>query len=183
MKKDSALCEVISHKFYPPAICEIIIAVGLPDKDRFETLCENLAPLGVRKIAPLETKNCQKNYLDGRWEKTLQRCERKIVSSIKQSLNPYVTKVENPINLIDFKSDCELNILTDLNGKGIGEIIQKDKPPKSVCIFVGPPSGFSQEETSKISANSTKLCLGEYRLRTELAAVAAVAALGQYLRK
>jgi len=184
MKKDSALCEIISSKFCQPLPCEITLAVGLPDKDKFETICETLAPFGVRKIVPLITQNCQKNYLDDRWEKTLERCERKIVSSIKQSLNPYITKIESPVKLSDFASCCELNLLADFDGKRIDEIIPKDKTPESACIFVGPPAGFSPDEITSLSKNSTRFCLGKYRLRTELAVVAAAAAAtGQYLQK
>ncbi|MDR0303465.1 MAG: 16S rRNA (uracil(1498)-N(3))-methyltransferase [Chitinispirillales bacterium] len=181
IKRDSALCEIISSKFCKPFSLGITLAVGLPDKDKFETICEMLAPLGVKKIIPLVTRNCQKNYLDGRWEKTLERCERKVISSIKQSLNPYVTNIENPVNLGDFVSNCELNLLADFDGKRIGEIVREDKTPESVCIFVGPPAGFSSDEINLLSQNSTKIRIGKYRLRSELAAVAAAAAVGQYL--
>jgi 16S rRNA (uracil1498-N3)-methyltransferase len=182
IKKDSALCEIISSKFYKPLPCEIILAIGLPDKDKFETICEMIAPLGVRKVVPLITKNCKKNYLDGRWERIFERCERKIVSSIKQSLNPYITEIESPMNVADFTSDCEFNLLADFDGKRIDEVIRKDKLPKSACIFIGPPAGFSPDEIDLFSINSTKICLGRYRLRTELAAVAAAVTVGQYFQ-
>ncbi|MCL1948110.1 MAG: RsmE family RNA methyltransferase, partial [Chitinivibrionia bacterium] len=180
MKRDSALCEIISSKFYKPLSCEITLAVGMPEKEKLEDICETLAPLGVKKIVPLITQRCQKNYLDARWEKTAQRCRRKIISSIKQSLNPYATVLENPVESAKFTSDCELNLLADFDGKPIFDIIKKDKMPKSICIFVGSPSGFSQDETDLLSQNSIKFCLGKYRLRTELAAVCAVAAVGQF---
>ena len=180
MKRDSALCEIISSNFYRPLSCEITLAVGMPEKEKLEDICEMLAPLGVKKIVPLITQRCQKNYSDDRWGKVATRCNRKIISSIKQSLNPYITAIENPVELVKFTSNCELNLLADFDGKPIFEIIKKDKIPKSICIFVGSPSGFSQDETDFLSQNSIKFCLGKYRLRTELAAVSAVATVRQF---
>jgi 16S rRNA (uracil1498-N3)-methyltransferase len=182
MKKDSALCEIISSNFYEPISCEITLAVGMPDKEKFETICETLAPLGVKKIVPLITKNCQKNYSDDRWQKVAQRCERKIISSIKQSFNPHLTTIENPINLSDFVSNCELNLLADFDGESINEIIQKGKTPKSICVFVGPPAGFLQNEIDSLS-KCVKISLGKYRLRSELAAISAVAAIVQFCKR
>jgi 16S rRNA (uracil1498-N3)-methyltransferase len=181
MKKDSALCEIISSNFYEPISCKITLAVGMPDKEKIETICEMLAPLGVKKIVPLITKNCQKNYSDERWQKVVQRCERKIISSIKQSLNPYVTTIESPVSLSDFKSECQLNRLADIGAKSINEVIQKEKMPQSICVFVGPPSGFSQEEINMLS-KCVKISLGKYRLRSELAAISAAAAIGQFCK-
>jgi len=181
MKKDSALCEIISTTFHPPLSCQITLAVGLPEKEKLEDICESLTPLGVKKIVPLITQRCQKNYSDERWEKVAQRCRRKIISSIKQSLNPYITSLENPIELTKFATDCDLNLLCDFDGKPVFEIIEKDNLPQKICVFVGPPAGFSQEEIDSVAKKSAKIRLGNYRLRTELAAIGAVSAVGQFL--
>ena len=170
MKKDSTLCEIISPRFCEPIFPEITVAVGLPEKEKLEDICEMLAPLGVKRIVPLISQNCRKNYLDGRWEKVLQRCRRKIVSSVKQSLNPYICEILPPIKPTDFISGCELNLLADPDG----EAVLKDLTAKSLCIFIGPPAGFSHDETDLLSQGAVKFSLGKYRLRSELAAVVAV---------
>jgi len=183
MKKDSALCEIISTNHHNPLPCSVTLAVGMPEKEKLEDICEMLAPLGVAKIVPLITQRCQKNYSDERWEKVAQRCRRKIISSIKQSLNPHITVLEKPVELGKFVLETEtrhaLSLLGDFGGRKISEIIKKGDIPQSICIFVGPPSGFSQDEIEILSGFSKKICLGEYRLRTELAAVCAVSAVGQ----
>jgi len=181
MKKDSTLCEIISTRIVEPLSYEITLAVGMPDKDKFEQICETANPLGVKKIIPLITERCDKKLFDGRFEKIKERCERKIISSSKQSLNPYLTIIENPIKLSDFVSDCELNLLADFYGKSIFEVIDKNKLPKSMCIFVGPPAGFSDSEIENLTKFCKKIYLGKYRLRTELAAISAVSAISHYL--
>ncbi|MCL2844659.1 MAG: 16S rRNA (uracil(1498)-N(3))-methyltransferase [Chitinivibrionia bacterium] len=196
MKRDSALCEIISTHRHKPPLCAITVAIGMPEKEKLEDVCEMLAPLGVAKIVPLITNKCQKNYADERWEKVAQRCRRKIISSIKQSLNPHITVLEKPVELGkfceigdgsensgDFETRRALSLLGDFGGQRIDEIIKKGDIPQSICIFVGPPSGFSQDEIDSIvkTRHALSLCLGEYRLRTELAAVCAAAAVGQAL--
>jgi len=181
MKKDSTLCEIISKRDCEPLPCEITLAVGMPDKDKFEQICETANPLGVRKIVPLITERCDRKLLDGRFEKIQERCKRKIISSVKQSINPFMTSIENPVKLSDFVSNSELNLLADFDGKPIFEVIEKGNLPKSVCVFVGCPAGFSEGEIEVLAGFCRKIYLGKYRLRTELAAVSAVSAVGQWL--
>lgn len=191
MKKDSTLCEVLSKRDVASLAVEITLAVGMPDKDKFEQICETANPLGVKKIVPLITERCDKKLFDGRFEKIKERCRRKIISSSKQSLNPYLTSIEEPVKLSDFinktidgstaAGGSTANLLADFDGKPIFEIIDKNKIPKSICVFVGPPAGFSDDEIENLSKFCQKIYLGKYRLRTELAAISAVSTIGQYI--
>ncbi len=180
MKRDRALCSILSKKTVPFDSPLITLYVGVPDRDRIETLCEELPPLGVIKVIPVITQHCQKNWWDGRWDKCEERFGRKIIASIKQSHNPFAMTIDFPVTFAEAISSVEGTVLfCDETGASMAQVSTEQKP-SSVSIFVGPPGGFSDEEKAILAANGTAIALGPWRLRTELAAVTAVALVNQW---
>ncbi len=180
MKRDRALCAIISRETHTPKAPEITLYAGVPDRDRIETLCDELPPLGVSKIVPVITTHCNKSWWAKQWEKSLMRFERKIISSIKQSMNPFRMTVEKPISFEAALEQAEGTIIyCDENGASFAALTEMGSPEK-VSLFIGSPSGFTPEEKEILVAKGKALALAPYRLRTELAATAAVSLLNQW---
>jgi len=180
MKRDRALCSILSSRTAQADFPAITLYVGVPDRDRIETLCEELPPLGVIKVIPVITQHCQKNWWDGRWDKCEERFGRKIIASIKQSHNPFAMTIDFPIPFADAIGSAKGTILyCDESGSSLASITH-DPKPSEVSIFVGPPGGFSDQEKTVLATSGTAIALGPWRLRTELAAVTAVSLVNQW---
>ena len=179
MKRDSALCSILSTRQQTPITPQITLYVGIPDKERFDQICEMLPPLNTYKIVPVIMKNCTKSWWSMKWHKTLERANRKGIASMKQSRNPFQTIIEKPILFEEALAEITTPLIfADAGGQKLSEIFAEELPAE-LAIFIGPPAGYSEEETLTLNTKGTVLDLGPYRMRTELAAVVAVGLLGQ----
>lgn len=179
MKRDSVLCEIRSSHLVAEKTPNITLAIGFPDKERFDMLCETLPPLGVRTIIPLITDHCRKPWWDTRWEKSQERFNRKIISSMKQSRNPYQTTVTTPMKSCDVVNIFSpTTLIADPNGQTAHQLLQAEH--EKITVLIGPPGGFSEQEHALFCTHGAQpLFLGTWRLRTELAAITAASLCAQ----
>jgi 16S rRNA (uracil1498-N3)-methyltransferase len=166
-------CAVVKTTAAPALKRKITIAVGLPEKEAFEELCENLAALGAFKIVPVECEYCQDHWWKG-WEKQSPRIAKKMIAGIKQAKSAWLPVCKSPQKLSVVIDECKgsLVLLADENGAFFTDVIDRIKNAEAVSCFVGPPGGFSPKEIDQLkSAGVMFVSLSKNRLRTELAAV------------
>lgn len=154
-----------THDFY------LHIAIA-PTKniERLEWMVEKCTEIGVDEITPLLCRFSERKTL------RTDRLEKIILSAAKQSLTPYLPKL-NP--LTDFET---LIAQTEQEQKFIAHCYKEDKRElrdeiqkgKSVCVLIGPEGDFSEEEIHHAFARGfVPVSLGKSRLRTETAGVVA----------
>jgi len=152
---------------------EITCYIGLPEHNSFETILENLVPLGVSTIVPMVCAYCQKQWWKPSWNAQNTRFHKKMIAGLKQSLNPWLPALEEPIGFTD-AVDRVLGICVtaDEEGTPAVEWLSHTRAIEQVSCFIGPPGGFAPEELALLKK---KGCVGvrlsSHRLRTELAAV------------
>ncbi|MBA4312827.1 MAG: hypothetical protein C0417_09380 [Chlorobiaceae bacterium] len=159
-----------------PAI-DLTIAVGiLKNPSKFDYLVEKATELGVKKIIPLTTERTIPSHAKiDRWQKLA-------LAAMKQCGRSYLPKVKELIDLNDLLNEQEsytTKLIAHENPivktKSSDVIIQSEK---SGIVLIGPEGGFGDEEISLAeNAGYSILYLGERRLRTETAAIVAVAKL------
>ncbi|MCQ2606539.1 MAG: 16S rRNA (uracil(1498)-N(3))-methyltransferase [Bacteroidales bacterium] len=171
-KKD-CVCSIISkteafggHNYY------VRMCVA-PTKniDRFEFFVEKAVEIGVDEIIPIVSDNSERKVLK------LDRIERIVLSAMKQSYKATMPKIAELTDIKDVLSanydgvkciahceDQEKTLLRDIASEH-----------KTVTILIGPEGDFSIQEIEQAKQNGWKpVSLGESRLRTETAAIAAV---------
>jgi 16S rRNA (uracil1498-N3)-methyltransferase len=150
---------------------KISLYVGLPEKEVFEGLCENLASLGVSEIIPMECDCCQERWWKG-WEKQAPRFTKKMVAGLKQAKSACLPLLSAPQQLAGALGKGALMIAADENGVPFVDVIDRIKKAAAVSCFVGPPGGFSPKEIDMLkSSGAILVSLSRNRLRTELAAI------------
>jgi 16S rRNA (uracil1498-N3)-methyltransferase len=139
--------------------------------DRFEWFLEKATEMGVDEITPVI---CQRTE---RVKMNLLRMEKILISAMKQSLQAYLPKLFEPVlfkNFIENKNTFDQRFIASCNLENRIEISSLIKKNKSSIILIGPEGDFTDEETDLASQNNfTAVSLGENRLRTETAGVAA----------
>lgn len=141
--------------------------------DRMEWLLEKATEIGVDEITPLVCARSERRVYNR------QRGEKIVISAGKQSL-----KATFPIlhEAVDFRDFIKANSCVDtfiahcMDGeKKVLSTLLAGK--KDICVLIGPEGDFSPEELSAaLSAGYGPVSLGDARLRTETAALYAVAA-------
>lgn len=144
-------------------------------RSKFEPLLKQAAELGVWSITPVRfTRSVSDaDKSSGRWQILLQE-------GCKQSKNPFLPKIREPISL-----EKALEELTGYNSfyGGINEsTMDCTSDPRDGAFLVGPEGGFTPEELEKIKRSGIKtLNLGPYVLRLETAAICGMAVLRKML--
>ena len=138
--------------------------------DRYEWFLEKATEMGISEITPLICDHSERKFIKtDRFDKIIQ-------SAMKQSLQYYLPKLNEPISFKDFmKTKNEgLNLIAhceETDKKSLKDVL---KPKENITILIGPEGDFSEKEIKMALENSyIPVSLGNTRLRTETAAVVA----------
>jgi 16S rRNA (uracil1498-N3)-methyltransferase len=173
------LCAILSHeqpRDEPP--CRLTLAVGLlKQTSRFDMLVEKCTELGVFSIVPLITeRTIARGARSDRWHKIA-------LAAMKQSGRSVLPAILNPVTFQDFLQTLEpgsdrLIAHEAVVSPGLNAHTALLQPRAYICI--GPEGGFSEGEIrGALEAGFTTVGMGGRRLRTETAAIVAVALLLQ----
>jgi len=178
-RKASVTIEEVHHEETRPQGLTLLVA---PTKatDRFEWLLEKATELGVEEVVPVWTQRSERRVdKHDRWRKV-------VVAATKQSHRTWMPMLHPACNLDQvFDAHPEL---TRRAGAVAHCMTACDNTPERVAwplwqagqnhawIAIGPEGDFTTEEVQWLAARSaTPVHLGELRLRTETAGMAAVA--------
>lgn len=170
LEKNSSQIEIIrkekkekTHNYY------LHIAIA-PTKNisRFEWFLEKATEIGIDEITPIICQRSERKKIN------MQRCNRILISSIKQSLKFYKPKLNEPSNFSDFiKEKLEGDKLIAHCLKTEKNKINKSNQKKYI-ILIGPEGDFTENEITNALKNGFKATtLGNSRLRTETAGIIA----------
>lgn len=141
----------------------------LKNPDRFEWFLEKATEIGIDEITPLLCERTEKKNIN------LERSNRILESAMKQSIKAY-HPVLNPLTkLSDLVQRAEEKTKMIATCEGSREFIRDCyHAGESAIIMIGPEGDFTAEEILAATNNQFhKVTLGESRLRTETAGIAA----------
>lgn len=153
-----------------PHVC---LALALIKKDRFEQAVEQCVELGATAFRPFVA---ERSHLREVGDGFVERLQRIAVSAMKQSLHSILPEIHAPMTFPDLVAATE----------SYGTIIAGDQDTGtplpaaagSTLVIVGPEAGFTAaEQVALTSAGTVFAAISPYRLRSETAAAALVAAV------
>lgn len=160
--------EPLKHVERPASVTMAV--APLKSNDRFEWFLEKATELGVARIVPLVCEHGERSKFNA------ERWQRVMLAAVKQSLNPWMPRLDEPIKFADFLAQNRLK--TYLAHCELGEkplLVTAMDPTEEICICIGPEGDFSTAEIQAArGAGYTEVSLGELRLRTETAALTAL---------
>ena len=151
------------------------------NNDRYEWFAEKACEIGFDVLHPVIGEHSERRVL-----KT-QRVEKILVSAAKQSLKAAVPVVNEPVSVKDFIKDCQdkdaLKLIAycfddeNMPRRSIKDAL-RDFQGQEIVVMIGPEGDFSKHEADlAMEAGFIPVHLGDSRLRTETAALAAVSAV------
>ncbi len=152
--------------------------------DKFDWVVQKATELGVTRIVPLMTEHSDVRKMEERAEQRLQRWRRIALEAVKQCGRRRLVEIIEPVSAMKFFEVADEQarwIFSERGGRSLREMAIECAPSPSVTLTIAPEGGWSDAELeSAVSHGFISIHLGRRILRTETAAIAAVA-LTQHL--
>ena len=163
--------EIINAKKSYPKSHWLHLAVA-PTKmnDRFEWFLEKATEIGVSEITPIICDRSERKTIK------LERMQRVIESALKQSLQTYLPKLNEPISLTEFlgKPTSGLKFIAHCEDTERFELKRRVVADQDLTFLIGPEGDFTPVEIkSALGEGYLPISMGKTRLRTETAAIVA----------
>lgn len=193
----SDLCEIVEF-----SDCEVIVKIvqkdyqdtslpigihlfqGLPKSDKLELIIQKAVELGAESITPVETSRSIVKIEEKKKKSKLERWQAIAESAAKQSKRTLIPEVKQVLSFkaaVETLKNFDLILIPYENHKGMistAKALKEIKGGMNVAVFIGPEGGFSEDEVAAvIKVGGKSISLGKRILRTETAAVTAIAML------
>lgn len=151
-------------------LLEIAVA-PTKNNERLEWFVEKAVEIGVGKISLIHCEHSERSRAK------VERLEKLAISAMKQSLKLHLPAIGE---LVDFEkwlesASAEIKCIAHCYEGEKRFLKNVLKPGKTACIAIGPEGDFSKEEIKlALTHGFVPVSLGNSRLRTETAALAAV---------
>ncbi len=140
------------------------------NQDRLEWFVEKAIEFGVDQISFIQCVHSERTTVKQ------ERIDRIAVSAMKQSGRATLPGF-SPLTSLKLFMDSEgadQKFIAHVDQQNQDHLLQKATPGKKYIVLIGPEGDFSEEEIDLALTNGfQKISLGNYRLRTETAAIAA----------
>jgi 16S rRNA (uracil1498-N3)-methyltransferase len=181
--EDAVSLEILEEDYTDTELpVKIYLFQGLPKGDKMEYIIQKCVELGVYSVIPVEMNHCIVK-LDAKKAKSKRERWQSISESAakqsKRNIIPEVMDVSSFDKALGIAKTLDLILVPYENKEGMkstAQALENLKDIKSVGIFIGPEGGFEKKEIEKaIAADAKIISLGKRILRTETAAITAVA--------
>jgi len=174
------LIEIREHQATAESHFKLTLIYGLPKGEKIDFVIQKATELGVHHIVLVRTARSIVKWAESDVARKLSRYETIIKEAAQQSrrhLLPELSFASSINEIWEFEFDKKL----------IASEYEVGKPPfdvrlttcKNIAILVGPEGGFDKSEIESAIANGYEpISLGRNILRSETAAIAALAMIG-----
>jgi len=140
------------------------------NNDRYEWFLEKATEIGIDEITPIICENSERKVIKK------ERLEKVVQAAMKQSLQTFLPKINDPLRYKDFikKELTGLLFIAHCEEEEKVELKRRAPADKDITLLIGPEGDFSTKEIKlAYQANFLPVSLGKNRLRTETAALVA----------
>jgi 16S rRNA (uracil1498-N3)-methyltransferase len=181
VEKRRASAEIKAHSARDAELpYAVTVAQALPEASKMDWIIEKAVELGAAAFQPLAARRCVVKLSGDRAEKKFAHWQGVIVSASEQSGRNRLAQLAPVDEFKDWIAQQDMHrrvILTPRASQSLADWA-RHQPPQALTIMVGPEGGFSDdEENLAVAQGALPLSMGPRILRTETAALAALAAL------
>jgi 16S rRNA (uracil1498-N3)-methyltransferase len=173
VSRHSTRAEVVSVVENDPPERELVLALGMIKRDRFERAFEQCVELGITRCVPFQSG---KATVETYSPKFLVRLHKIGIAAIKQSFRSYLPQVVEPVTF-----DGVVSAVGKMDRTVVGQWkgpTPRDPGKGSTLVVVGPEGGLTEGELQSLTeAGAETAGVSPHRLRSETAAVALVGAM------
>lgn len=184
--RSASTAKILTHKFHATPAPTLTLFQGLPKNDKMALILEKTTELGITQIVPLHSERSLQKPSQSRYE----RWHRVVISATKQCKRAWLPKLCNTqqfeVSLAQLEKFSLCLLLSPHTEQApttsyaevqhIKTVLRSTPHTTAIALVVGPESGFSDQEiATAIRSGCIPVTLGTNILRTETAAIVAVA--------
>jgi 16S rRNA (uracil1498-N3)-methyltransferase len=157
---------------------QLQLAQGISRGERMDYTIQKAVELGVKRIIPLFTEHCGVQLHGERLEKRIKHWQGVVISACEQCGRNRIPQIDSPLTLTQWLASPGSGMRLVLSPAAEHSLTRLPAPAGPVTLLIGPEGGLSDQELALAAqAGFLGLRLGPRVLRTETAAVAALAAM------
>lgn len=156
----------------------VMLAQGISSGERMDYTLQKAVELGVAAIQPIAAKRSVVKLAGERADKRVAHWQGVVASACEQCGRNRVPAVATPLTLASWLGQQAAGRLLFLSPTADARLADLPMPAAMDCLVAGPEGGFEADETAALlAAGAVPVRLGPRVLRTETAALAALAAM------
>jgi 16S rRNA (uracil1498-N3)-methyltransferase len=156
----------------------VMLAQGISSGERMDYTLQKAVELGVTAIQPIAAKRSVVKLAGERADKRVAHWQGVVASACEQCGRNRVPAVAAPLALTTWLAQRSGGRLLFLSPQAEARLVDLPAPTAMDCLVAGPEGGFETDEIAALhAAGATPVRLGPRVLRTETAALAALAAM------
>ncbi len=157
---------------------QVLLAQGISSGERMDYTLQKAVELGVTAIQPIAAKRSVVKLAGERADKRVAHWQGVVNSACEQSGRNHVPVVAQPLSLANWLAQRPTGRLLFLSPQASARLADLPEAQGLQILVAGPEGGFEPEEIAALeSADAIAVRLGQRVLRTETAALAALAAM------
>ena len=179
---------VVQRNTVPPLPCQITLLQAVPKGKIIESIIQKATELGVWRIIPLLSDRVTTQLDDESAAVKAEKWRQTAIEAIKQCGSAWLPQVETPVTPKEYLARgerFELPLVASLQNDRRHPreyfktfFAEKNRLPKTLCVWVGPEGDFTPAEMNVIkSSGALPITLGRLVLRSETAAIYALSVL------
>lgn len=182
VQRRGVILDVVDRKKHAPPPCLLTLFQAIPKGKAMDTIIQKATELSATRVVPMLTERCAVHLDASQAPAKTDKWRAVAIEAIKQCGAPWLPLVEVPRLLADCLADLapvELPLVGSLEStakhprhffQDFAE--QHQRPPRSVCVCVGPEGDFTPGELGALqSAGARPISLGPLVLRSDTAAI------------
>ena len=160
----------------------VTLAQGISRGERMDVVVQKATELGVKRIVPVVAERTVVRLNDAQAANRLRHWRAIAIAACEQCGRTRLPEITSPMSLQEFLvSDYPAGLRLMLNPNG-GLKVQELPASAAATLLIGPEGGLSDaEQSAALAAQFRGMVLGPRILRTETAALAALAVIQQQL--
>jgi 16S rRNA (uracil1498-N3)-methyltransferase len=178
-RKDSVQVDVQDHRAIErESALDLTLAQGISRGERMDWVMQKATELGVRRVVPVFTERSVVRLDDRQSERKLAHWRAIAIAACEQCGRNRVPDIETPARFFDVLRAFDAGGARLLLSPAASMRVRDLPRPSKVTLLIGPEGGLADhEEEAALKAGFDPVQLGPRILRTETAAIAALAAL------
>jgi len=162
----------------PPGVPALHVFQAIPKTGKLDFVVQKLTELGVDVIQPFPATRSVARWDERKAAAQTQRLMAIAREAAKQSRRAWLPVVRPPVPLGSLDLPACTLVLDEEADRRVRDALPAE-PPLSIGLVVGPEGGLDRDEVRGLAARGARaVTLGRLVLRTETAALAAVAVVG-----
>jgi 16S rRNA (uracil1498-N3)-methyltransferase len=156
----------------------VMLAQGISSGERMDYTLQKAVELGVATIQPIAAKRSVVKLTGERVDRRVAHWQGVVTSACEQCGRNHVPTVAAPLTLANWLGVQTAGRLLFLSPLAESRLADLPAPTATDCLVAGPEGGFEADEIAALhAAGALAVRLGPRVLRTETAALAALAAM------